>query len=74
MGILAIQFGVLIGFASIYYAVYTNPQYLILSMGLIVGIFVLVISIYRTVRRYENKRKEIKQRIQKLREKYVWWD
>ena len=74
MGLLAIQFGLIIGFASIYYTVFNRSEFALLSIGLLVTIFGIALSIYRTMERYKRRRKEIKRRIDKLKREHLWLD
>ena len=72
MGKLAIEFGAIIGLASIFYGLYDKPIEFFIPIGLIILQFMLLISIYFTLHRYQRKREELKRRIEELRKQYLW--
>jgi len=78
MGLLAIEFGIIIGLGAIYYTLYSNyilygkPQFLFLSYATIVAMFGFAILIYLTLRRYKKQREKLKWQIEELRKKYIW--
>lgn len=73
IGMIAILFGLIIGFASVYYTMYINytlygkEEYLFVSYSLAIIIFVLLIGIIVTLWVYTERRKKLKQRIEELR-------
>jgi len=73
MAFIAILFGLIVGFASIYYTMYTNytlygnPEYLTISIFLVTSIFIYVIVIFFILWHYNNLRKTLKQRIEELK-------
>jgi len=72
MGILAMEFGATVGLASIFYGLYGKPVYFLIPIAVIVLMFSMLVFVYITLWRYENKRKELKRRTEKLRKKYLW--
>jgi len=71
-GQLAIKFGVIIGLLTIYYEVFGLPSHVLVQSALTIVMFFMLFIIFRTVNRYTERRKEIKQRIEKLKKEYFW--
>ena len=71
MGMLAIEFGAIIGLASIFYGLIGKSVYFLISIAVIVLMFLLVGLVYYTSRRYEKRREELKKRIEELKKKYI---
>ena len=72
MGKIAIEFGAIIGLASIFYGLYDKPIEFFIPIGLIILQLVFLISIYFTFRRYQKKRERLERQIEELRKQYVW--
>lgn len=72
MGTLAIEFGAIIGLASIFYGLYGKPIDLLIPIVLIVAQFIMLIAIFLTWSQYKKNREKLERRIEELRTKYLW--
>ena len=72
IGLVAIEFGAIIGLASIFYGLYGKPIHFLIPIGLVVSQFIMLIAIPLTWSRYNKKRERLERRIEELRKRYVW--
>lgn len=71
MGTLAMEFGAIIGLASIFYGLYGKSVYFLIPIVVVILMVAVLLSAYYTLRLYTNERERLKSRIGKLRKKYI---
>ena len=72
MGVLAMQFGALIGFFSTFYGLLNQSVSHLIPNALIIAMYGIVVSIAYTFWHYRKERKKLTGQIKELKKEYAW--